>query len=66
MILSMRPIHRPVHDLAVLPEVWDKMTSDEQAKARAQGKIRVPVRQAKLSPSSNLVSPPRAKRNFSL
>ena len=42
-MLSMRPIHRPVHDLAILPEVWDKMKPAEQAAARAQGKIRFPV-----------------------
>jgi hypothetical protein len=41
----MRPIHRPVHNLTVLPEVWDRMTPDEQVAARAQGKLRLPVRQ---------------------
>jgi hypothetical protein len=40
----MRPIHRPIHDLAILPEIWDGMSSDEQILARAQGKIRLPVR----------------------
>ena len=43
-VLSMRPIHRPIHDLAILPEVWDKMSADEQKAAREQGKIRLPVR----------------------
>ena len=42
-VLSMRPIHRPIHDLAILPEVWDRMSPDEQVAARAQGKIRLPV-----------------------
>jgi hypothetical protein len=42
-MLSMRPIHRPIHDLAILPDVWDKMTIDEQTAARAKGKIRFPV-----------------------
>ena len=41
----MRPIHRPIHELSILPEVWDKMPSDEQIAARAQGKIRLPVRE---------------------
>lgn len=40
----MRPIHRPIHNLAILPEIWDKMTPDEQLEARTQGKIRLPVR----------------------
>lgn len=40
----MRPIHRPIHELAILPEVWDRMSPDEQKDARAQGKIRLPVR----------------------
>lgn len=40
----MRPIHRPIHNLAILPEVWDKLSPDEQKKARAEGKIRLPVR----------------------
>ena len=39
----MRPIHRPIHDLAILPEVWDKMSPEDQKAARAQGKIRLPV-----------------------
>lgn len=43
LMLSMRPIHRPVHEMAVLPEVWDKMTPEEQEAARAQGKLRAPV-----------------------
>ena len=43
LMLSMRPIHRPVHEMAVLPEVWDKMTPAEQEAARAQGKLRAPV-----------------------
>ncbi len=43
-VLSMRPIHRPIHDLAILPEIWDRMLPDEQAAARTQGKIRLPVR----------------------
>ena len=43
MILSMRPVHRPIHDLAILPEVWDRMPSDEQEAARVQGKLRLPV-----------------------
>lgn len=43
-VLSMRPIHRPIHELAILPEVWDKLPADEQNKARAEGKIRLPVR----------------------
>jgi len=47
-VLSMRPIHRPIHDLAILPEIWDRMSPDEQAAARAQGKIRLPVRKIKL------------------
>ena len=42
-MLSMRPIHRPVHELAILPEVWDKMKPADQAAARAEGKIRFPV-----------------------
>ncbi|CAF0809195.1 unnamed protein product [Adineta ricciae] len=42
-VLSMRPIHRPIHDLAILPEVWDKMSADEQKTAREQGKIRLPT-----------------------
>jgi hypothetical protein len=46
-VLSMRPIHRPIHDLAILPEIWDRMSSDEKAAARAQGKIRLPVRNKK-------------------
>lgn len=46
-VLSMRPIHRPIHELATLPEVWDKMSPDEQTKARAEGKIRLPVREVK-------------------
>ncbi|CAF4415383.1 unnamed protein product, partial [Rotaria sp. Silwood2] len=41
-VLSMRPIHRPIHDLAILPEIWDRMSPDEQIAARAQGKIRLP------------------------
>ena len=43
----MRPIHRPIHDLAILPEIWDQMTPDAQKEARAQGKIRLPVRERK-------------------
>ena len=43
LMLSMRPIHRPVHEMAVLPHVWDKMTREEQEAARAQGKLRAPV-----------------------
>ncbi len=43
----MRPIHRPIHDLAILPEIWDRMSSDEQINARTQGKIRLPVRKFK-------------------
>ncbi len=43
-VLSMRPIHRPIHELAILPEIWDQMSSDEQIAAREQGKIRLPVR----------------------
>ncbi len=43
----MRPIHRPIHDLAILPEIWDRMSHDEQVAARAQGKIRLPVRENK-------------------
>ncbi|CAF3465003.1 unnamed protein product [Rotaria sp. Silwood1] len=41
-VLSMRPIHRPIHDLAILPEVWDRMSPDEQIEAHTQGKIRLP------------------------
>jgi hypothetical protein len=44
-VLSMRPIHRPIHDLTILPEIWDRMSPDEQIAARTQGKIRLPVRQ---------------------
>jgi len=40
----MRPIHRPIHDLAILPEVWDRMSPDEQLAATAKGKVRLPVR----------------------
>jgi hypothetical protein len=46
-VLSMRPIHRPIHELAILPEVWDGMLPDAQAAARDQGKIRLPVRKLK-------------------
>ncbi len=40
----MRPIHRPIHDMAILPEVWDRMSAAEQIAASAQGKVRLPVR----------------------
>lgn len=55
LMLSMRPIHRPIHEMAVLPEVWDKMSPAEQAEARAQGKLRAPVRETDdlNHPSSN-------------
>ena len=43
LMLSMRPIHRPVHEMAVLPEVWDKMSPEAQETSRAQGKLRAPV-----------------------
>ncbi|UJR36819.1 hypothetical protein I4U23_029533 [Adineta vaga] len=42
-VLSMRPIHRPIHDLAILPEIWDQMSSDDQKAAHEQGKIRLPT-----------------------
>ncbi|CAF0763225.1 unnamed protein product [Rotaria sordida] len=42
-VLTMHPIHRPIHELAILPEVWDRMSSDEQKAAHAQGKIRLPT-----------------------
>ncbi|CAF3442623.1 unnamed protein product [Rotaria socialis] len=41
-VLSMRPIHRPIHDMAISPGVWDRMSPDEQRAARAQGKVRFP------------------------
>ncbi|CAF0965974.1 unnamed protein product [Rotaria magnacalcarata] len=41
-VLSMRPIHRPIHDMAILPDIWDRMSPDEQRAARAQGKMRLP------------------------
>lgn len=54
LMLSMRPIHRPVHELAILPETWDKMKPDEQEAARAQGKIRFPVSETRRSTPSNI------------
>ena len=42
-ILSMRPIHRPIHEMAIAPDKWDKMSPDEQQTARSEGKIRFPV-----------------------
>jgi hypothetical protein len=41
----MRPIHRPIHELAILPEIWDRMSADEKKTARNEGKIRLPVRE---------------------
>ncbi len=46
-VLSMRPIHRPIHELAILPEIWDRMSPDEHVIARAEGKIRLPVSKSK-------------------
>lgn len=43
-VLSMRPIHRPLHELTIMPEVWDRMSPDEQKAARAEGKMRLLVR----------------------
>jgi len=51
----MRPIHRPIHELAILPEVWDRMPPEEQMAARAQGKIRLPVRKKHLFSTSFLI-----------
>jgi hypothetical protein len=56
MMLSMRPIHRPIHDLTVLPDVWDKMTAEEQQEATAQGKLRFPVRRQWLRDDLNGLS----------
>jgi len=63
LMLSMRPIHRPIHDMAVLPEVWDKMTPEEQELARVQGKLRAPSEKEFLtmSPEEKLA----IRRNFS-
>jgi hypothetical protein len=55
-VLSMRPIHRPIHELTILPEMWDQMTPDEQIAARAQGKIRLPVRKTKKNQRHLLIS----------
>jgi hypothetical protein len=62
----MRPIHRPIHELAILPEIWDKMTTDEQEAARAQGKIRLPVREKFLCSKIdfNVFYPIRRKQNL--
>lgn len=67
----MRPVHRPIHELTILPEIWDQMTPDEQIVARAQGKIRLPVRRTKKIKSIFFLSliliyfyPNRVKENF--
>ena len=42
-ILSMRPIHRPIHEMAIAPDKWDKMSPEEQQTAHSEGKLRFPV-----------------------
>ncbi|CAF3588152.1 unnamed protein product [Adineta steineri] len=63
-VLSMRPIHRPIHDLAILPEEWDRMSPDEQKDAREQGKIRLPTERElfALSPQQKMA----IRRDFSV
>lgn len=41
-LLTMRPLHRPVHDMFIFDKTWQKMSAAEREKAREEGKIRIP------------------------
>lgn len=40
--LSMRPLHRPIHDKFIFNSDWIKMTEKEKEDAIQQGKFRLP------------------------
>lgn len=43
-LVSMKPLHRPVHDVFIFNSTWKKMSREEREKATAEGKIRIPTR----------------------
>lgn len=43
-LLTMKPLHRPVHDMFIFDKTWQKMSAAEREKANAEGKIRIPSR----------------------
>lgn len=52
-LLTMKPLHRPVHDMFIFDKTWKKMSAVEKEKAIEEGKIRIPTREEwkKLTPN---------------
>lgn len=61
MLISMKPLHKPIHPKFIYNSAWVKMSPEERMQALSEGKIRIPTQAEFRSLKAAEISELRAK-----